>query len=230
MATTTDPATTLSIPGFTMYVIMEAARKTSGVQYANVLDRAGLSRFRDHSPEPNGTPVATPLELKRMFTQFYEVLGEQVTRMAFRTWGREIAPYILAPQPWGDQMRAEVLSKPPAQQLGALVHFIGELGNAYWSPTRMTETDEAWYMTLTPCTICLGICELAAQLPPEKRPTRPICSNLEGVIPAIAYQVLKHRIVVTEVACAAAGAPHCQYAIYKPQPVSQLMLNGYQAR
>lgn len=219
MTTATDPVNTLSVPGFTMYVILEAARKASGTQFAHVLKQADLSRFAERSPDPSNEPVATPMELLRLFTHFYETLGEQMTRMAFRTWGKEIAHYMLAPQPWGDNLRAAVQGQPPAQQLGVLIRAIGELSNTYWSPTVMHETPTAWYMTLMPCTICLGICELIPHLPAEKRPTGPLCSNLEGAIPAIVYQVLKQRIVVTEVACAAAGAPHCQYAIYKPQPV-----------
>jgi hypothetical protein len=216
MTTATDAANTLSVPGFTLHVILEAARTTSGGQFGALLERAGLSRFISRSPPPNNQLVATPLEMKRLFTQFYEVLGEPLTRLAFRTWGREIANYVMAPQPWGDQLRADVLSLPPDRQLGALVYAVGALGNAYWSPTEMSEDETAWYMTLTPCMICLGICELAATLPPAQRPTTALCTNLEGAIPAIVYQVLKRRIIVTEIACAATGAPHCKYAIYKP--------------
>jgi hypothetical protein len=216
MTTATDAANALSIPGFTLHVILEAARTTSGKQFPHVLERAGLGRFIERSPPPTNQLVATPLEMKRLFTQFYEVLGEPLTRLAFRTWGKEIANYVLAPQLWGDDLRARVLSRPPEQQLGALIYAIGELGNAYWSPTEMSEDAAAWYMTLTPCTICLGICELAATLPAANRPTTALCTNLEGAIPAIVYQVLKRRVGVAEVACAAAGAPHCRYAIYTP--------------
>ncbi len=214
--TAADAANTLSVPGFTMHVILEAARTTSGRQYGHVLQRAGLSRFLDHSPPPTNELVATPLEMKMLFTQFYEVLGGSITRLAFRTWGREIANYVVAPQPWGDRLRADILSRPAEQQLDALVYAIGELGNAYWSPTQMSETDEAWHMTLTPCMICIGICELVEALPAAQRPTTALCTNLEGAITAIVYQVLKRRVTVTEIACAATGAPHCQYAIYKP--------------
>jgi hypothetical protein len=219
MTTAADAANTLSVPGFTLHVILEAARTTSGGQFNAVLQRAGLTRFIERSPPATNELVATPFEMKRLFTQFYEVLGEPLTRLAFRTWGREIANYVVAPQPWGDQLRADVLRHPPEQQLGALVQAIGALGNTYWSPTEMSEDATAWYMTLTPCTICLGICELAATLPPAQRPTTSLCTNLEGAIPAIIYQVMKRRVVVTEITCAAAGATHCKYAIYKPRPL-----------
>jgi hypothetical protein len=72
-------------------------------------------------------------------------------------------------------------------------------------PLHITEDATCWYEEPEVCYICAGIRGVQA----------PICMMRESFGRRVAEQVMGRRVRVVEVACAAMGAPHCKFAVWK---------------
>ena len=194
----------MDVQASTLRYALLAVQQISGAQYEVLLTRAGLTRFRDALPPVDLQPVATRAELSQLFATTYELLGEALTRLFIRNFGKAIAETLVGSAPWL-ALAAQGAGVPRDGQRAWFVQQMAQVTGRNWSHMTISEDAAAWYLELEACPICAGIRGISA----------PICANVEGVWAAAARLMIQQRVRVAEVACHAMGAPHCRFAIYK---------------
>jgi hypothetical protein len=195
---------TYDVPALTIHYVLQSLGDSSGAYYESLLTEAGLSRFLQHVPEATWEPVATRAELVALFAAVYHTLGPVLTRNFLRTWGR-FTGNNFAQTEIAQAMKAEADQVPPDARLAWFVHALADFSARTWAPHILSEDAEAWYCEMDPCPVCLQI----------RGATQPICGDVEGMYSTLAQHIIGRRVVVEEVACAAAGAPRCKWAYYK---------------
>jgi hypothetical protein len=192
------------INGTTMRVVLESLKSVSGPQYEMLLQRAGLDRFLKELPAADGKTAATGEELVRLFTVVYTMLGEVCTRLFHRNCGVAFAEGIMR-SGWGAKMQAKAATIPADQKLPWVVRELIALAEHSYSPQIVSEDNAAWYLASATCYVCLGLQGVKA----------PICTSTETMYKELAKKLLGRTVRVVEVECAALGAPHCKFAVYK---------------
>ena len=132
------------------------------------------------------------------------MLGEVCTRLFHRNCGMAYAEGIMH-SPWGATMRTKAATVPADQKLHWVVRELTALAEHSYSPQIVTEDAGAWYLASTSCYVCMGLQGVKA----------PICTSTETMYKELAKKLLGRTVRVVEVECAAVGAPHCKFAIYK---------------
>src|SRR4051812_18666134 len=94
-----------AIAGFRLRIILSSVQEVSGKQYPLLLQQAGLTRFLDHLPAADNTPVLTSEDLAPLFGCAYAMLGEPITRLFLRNTGSTTADAYLQ-SPIGQQLIA----------------------------------------------------------------------------------------------------------------------------
>jgi hypothetical protein len=192
------------IPASIVRSILEAVQETSGAQYSGILSRAGLARFAAELPANDLAPVATREEIAHLYQTIYAMVGEGLTRLFLRNYGRILAGKVLL-TPVGRQMLAEVAAVPDDEKRAWYVHRAAELSSRVWTRQIVSEDDVAWYWTSDPCPLCSGITGATA----------PLCASPEVLYSLMAQNIIGQRLRIAEVECHAQGDPHCKYAFYK---------------
>jgi hypothetical protein len=192
------------VPGLILRMILEEIQGAAGTQYARVLEQAELTRYAEAPPPADQSPTITEPALSRLYGATFKVIGESLTRLFLTNYGRRLPEALLA-SPAGQQMQAEAQTVPADKRLGAAVRLIAETGTRLWTPMRLLEDSEAYYLEISRCAICADIVGARA----------PICGNSEIVYTALARALSGVRVTALEVECAAAGGKHCRYRIRK---------------
>ncbi len=192
------------VPAMTIHFMLQTLQESSGAHYEKLLTDAGLTRFLRKLPPENWEPVAEQTELTRLFTAVYHTLGESLTRTFLRNWG-QFTGNKFAANPLVADLRAEAQALPPAAQLAWFVQTMATLSARSWAPHILSEDARAWYCEMDPCPVCRDI----------RGAHGPICGDCEGMYGAMAKHLLGRRVVIEEVACAAAVAARCKWAYYK---------------
>src|SRR6476646_10179583 len=106
-----------AIAGFRLRIILTSVQEAGGKQYPLLLQQAGLSRFLDHLPPADETPVLTSEDLAPLFGCAYTMLGEPLTRLFLRNIGSVTADAYLQ-SPLGQQLLAATPKIPLDERLG----------------------------------------------------------------------------------------------------------------
>ena len=194
-----------TVPEQTMSRVLESIQKTAGQYATRLLIEAGLDRFLTTPPSPTGIQlVAAPEELSQLYHGVYNMLGEDFTRLFHRNYG-EVTAAALLHAPAMAEMIAAGPSVPAAQQVRWFADSFAAWASRTWAQTTVSEDAVACYMELKECYSCAGIS--AAK--------RPLCASTDVIYRRLAHACLGRRIRVAETECAAMGAPHCRWALYK---------------
>jgi len=192
-----------TIPGQSFRQILVTLQASCGQQYEPLLKAAGLMRFQQTLPPDDWSPAGTAAEIARLFKVVYDMLGEDLTRLFHRNNNLAIAKFILK-SPAGQSMVAEAAQIPAGQRLGGFVRAMALSSGRTWTPHTVSEDADAWYLTNEHCLVCAGVQGAAS----------PFCGSAT-LYAYLAKAVIGRRVRVVEVECAAMGAPHCKYALYK---------------
>jgi bacteriochlorophyll 4-vinyl reductase len=206
MSTTSpDPTLAWTIPEQTMWVTLQAITQATGPQAPALLTEAGLGRFLARPPAPESMqPVATAAELNALYQLLHHKLGDALTRLFHRNCGEIVATGLLQ-RPEAQRLAAAVPPGPPDVQLRWFAEAFAAWSGRNWAQLTITEDAVACYYTVAVCPACVGI--TGAQL--------PLCASATVIYQRLARAWLGRRVRVEEIACAAMGAPHCTYALYK---------------
>ena len=188
----------------TMRVVIQSVQQTSGPQFGLLLRAAGLERFVATLPAADMQFCATGEELVRLFHTVYEMLGEDCTRLFHRNCGVLFAEGTLAGR-WGQDMLQRAPQIPAGARLAWFARELAEMAGRAYSPQILTEDATAWYLASEVCYTCLGIHNVSA----------PLCAAATMMYKGLADKLVGRRVRVAEVTCAAMGAPHCKFALYK---------------
>jgi predicted hydrocarbon binding protein len=197
-------ALTHSVPANTLRMVLESVARVSGPHYELVLGDSGLERFTATPPPASLEPVATAEELTRLYAAVHERLGEPLTRLFLRNYGRLLPEKMLQTR-WGQAIQAQAPQVPSDRRLEWFLRELARMTAQYGTRLTVTEDDWAWYIALEQCPSCAGIHDVSA----------PICADGEVNYKGMAEKVVGRRIRVIEVECAAMGARHCKYAFFK---------------
>ena len=192
------------IPARTMRLTLQTMKENSGSQYGHLLAAAGLARYSDMLPPDDWTPSATSAELAELYHTVYTMLGESLTRLFLRNYGQGLARAVLE-QKWGQAMLAQAPNIPASQRVHWFVDkWLAHTGQ-HWTLMTVAQDSVAWYLTPEFCQYCARISGVSA----------PLCAATEVMLRTVAEKIVGWRVRVVEIECAAMGAPHCKYAIYK---------------
>lgn len=190
------------VPGMVMRTVLLATHESSGPQYPHLLRAAGLSRFIDALPAMSGELVATKTELERLYAAVYAMLGEPITRLFMRNYGQRLAPQVLE-NPELQEIIGRAAALPPEQRLTAFLQEFVPWQR--WAVIHITQDQHAWYLELEHCPYCAGI----------HGATAPLCQGATVLYATLTKAATGRTMQVTEVACVAAGDPHCKFAVTK---------------
>ncbi len=192
-----------TMPGNTMRMMLQAVKDVSGVQYERLMLKAGLKHYLYELPADSWRPTGTEEELTQLFGTVYTMLGESLTRLFLLNYGLLLAPRVLQSE-MARPLVSGIAMVQEEQQLGWFVHALAAMVGRGWARQTITEDAEAYYMTADRCLVCTHIHDAKT----------PVCADAEALYSSLAKHLLG-RVRVTEVECAAMGAPHCKYAFYK---------------
>src|SRR5690349_22135857 len=96
----------------TVHAVLHAVREISGAQYEHLLEHAGWARFRAGIPPVSDELIATRTELESLFANVYALLGESLTRLFLRNYGRLLAMHL----PSKSTLQAAAAALPPGQR------------------------------------------------------------------------------------------------------------------
>jgi hypothetical protein len=187
-----------------MRAVIQAMKQVSGPHYGQIINGAGLQRYRDSLPPADWQPAATTDELTQLYSVVYRMLGESPTRLLLRNYGTAVSAAI-AELPWVGEMAARLPAGPPTEQLGWFVQELARFESQAWARQTVREDAHAWFMATSQCPICAGIQGAHA----------PICASDEAIYGSLARRILGRRVPVSEVECRAAGHPTCTIAFSK---------------
>jgi bacteriochlorophyll 4-vinyl reductase len=193
----------MDISARTVHAVLHSVQEISGIQYNGLLARAGWSRFAASIPPVSEDLIATRAELERLFANVYPLLGEGLTRLFLRNYGRLLARQILA-EDTGPRLQAKAPT-PPEQRLAWFAAAMTQMSTHSWTPATLSDDPHAYYITFERCPLCAGVPNAHA----------PLCATMEALYSHLAQHLIGRRLRVVEVACAATGAPHCRVALYK---------------
>jgi hypothetical protein len=183
---------------------LQAVKRASGPQYAQILEQAGMLRYLDTLPPPDESPSVTPEEYSRLPAAVFSMLGEHLTRLFLRNLGT-LGATRMQQGPLVPKWAAQAAGVPPDQRLAWFVQWAAATNERIWTHSPVTEDADAWYITMDVCANCLGIHNVS----------EPICANSTYLYMGLAEPIIGQKVRVTEVECAAMGAPHCKFAFYK---------------
>lgn len=165
---------------------------------AQVFDRAGLGRYRQHPPEG----MVDEREVSALHQALREVLGIACARAIGRDAGVRTADYLLAhriPRP------AQVLMKRLPAPLGARLLMRAMQGHA-WTFTGSgvfdTSPGRPHRLSIRGCRICHGA-----------RASEPLCDYYAGSFERLFRVLIDPRAQVVETACQALGDPSCTFEV-----------------
>ena len=144
----------MDISARTVSAVLHALQEISGSHYDRLLDHAGWARFRAGIPAESDALIATRAELESLFAQVYLILGEGLTRLFLRNYGRSAARQALsmATRP---RWRAAAAATPPEQRLTWFAEAMLQMTTRSWTPTTLTADAQAYYFTFERCpTVC----------------------------------------------------------------------------
>src|SRR5947209_7460045 len=96
---------TRDVPGISMRAVIQAMKQVSGPYYVQIINGAGLHRYRDTLPPADWQPAGTTDELTSLYSVVYGMLGESPTRLLLRNYGTAVSTAI-AELPWVQEMAA----------------------------------------------------------------------------------------------------------------------------
>jgi predicted hydrocarbon binding protein len=192
------------VPGAILRPVLQAIHDTSGPQYGNLLNAAGLNRYTTAMPDSGWQPVATQDELERLYTTVYQMLGESLTRLFMRNYGWRLVGQLQETKEVQD-MIARINALDLEHRLEAFTREFVRFSSRGWATIQVSQDDRAWYFELEHCLNCAGIHDAAD----------PICQGAAVVYATLAKACVGRVIYVSELACAATGDPHCVFSLSK---------------
>ncbi len=192
------------VPASVLRLILSGIRDVAGSQFGNVLNQASLGRYVQALPPDDGTLTISHRELSRLYATTHRVVGETLTRVFLNDYGRRFPEALLAGE-MGQAMRARMAGVPDAERLGMAVRLVSESGAKFSVDVELSETSEAYFLTVRECTICAEI----------KNARAPVCANSEAFYGAMVRGLSGKRVTAIETECVAMGDPHCRYRIRK---------------
>ncbi len=193
-----------SIPGNTICSVLDAVARVSGLQYRALLAAAGWQQWLVTPPPATWAPIARPVDLSRLFSAVYRMLGEDLTRLFFTNYGNAMAEQLLAAEA-GTELRQALARAPQPASLAEFLPVFTRVQAQGWGHATLHETPQAWLMTMDYCPVCSEI----------RGARSPVCTSGTAIMGQMARQIMGRRVRVAEVACVATGDPHCVYAFYK---------------
>jgi hypothetical protein len=193
-----------NVPANTLRMVFQSLASVGGPQYQRVLHDAGLMRFTDTLPPDTFEPLATGEELAGLYAAAYARLGEPLTRLFLRHYGRLLPDRLLNTE-WGRQVVIQADQVPFERRLEWFLRELARITAQQRTRLIISEDEWAWYIALERCLICSGIRGVHA----------PICANGEVNYKGMAERVVGRRMRVIEVECVAMGGPRCKYAFLK---------------
>src|SRR3954449_306008 len=76
--------------------MLQAVKRTSGRNYPQLLEQAGMARYLTTLPPANDNPACSAEEYSRLPAIVYAMLGENLTRMFLRNAGTNLAARAVA--------------------------------------------------------------------------------------------------------------------------------------
>lgn len=153
----------------TVHAVLRAVQEISGPQYDHLLERAGWTRFQSAIPLESADLVATQAELESLFANVYTLLGEGLTRLFLRNYGRLLAAQIFT-MAEGSGVREAAAAIPLEQQLAWFAMVLVRMSTRDWTPATLAEDAQAYYLTFERCPLCAGVRDAQA----------PLCATLEA--------------------------------------------------
>lgn len=192
------------VPASVLRLILSGIRDVAGSQFATVLSQASLNRYAQALPPDDATLTITHRELSRLYATTHRVVGETLTRVFLNDYGRRFPEALLASE-MGQAMHAQMVGVPDSHRLAKAVELVAASGEKFSVAVDLTETPEAYFLTVRECTICAEI----------KNARAPVCANSEAFYGAMVRGLSGKRVTAIETECVAMGDPHCSYRIRK---------------
>src|SRR5579859_8226762 len=163
----------MTIPARTVHAVLHAVREISGTQYPHLLERAGWSRFQTSIPPESDAVVATRAELELLFANVYTLLGEGLTRLFLRNYGRLLGEQLLAHAAPGGLVAGWAAIPPSERHLAAFVAVVAQISTRFWTAATISEDAQAYYLTYARCPLCVGV----------QGASVPLCATMEALQP-----------------------------------------------
>lgn len=192
------------VPASVLRLILSGIRDVAGSQYGSVLSQASLTRYAQALPPDDASPTISHRELSRLYATTHRVVGETLTRVFLNDYGRRFPEALLASE-LGEEMLAQMQGVPEHERLAKAVGLVAVSGEKFSVAVDLSETPEAFFLTVRECTICAEI----------KNARAPVCANSEAFYGAMVRGLSGKRVTAIETECVAMGDPHCRYRIRK---------------
>lgn len=192
------------VPASVLRLILNGIRDVAGSRYERVLEEAELGQYASAPPPDDDTPTISHPALSRLYGATHRLIGETLTRAFLNSYGRRLPESLLASE-LGAEMKAQMEGVPGPQRLEKAVRLVADSGKAFKVEVGVSQTPEAWFLTVDACAICADM----------KGAQAPVCANSEIFYGTMVRELSGHRVVALEVECAAMGHPHCVYRIRK---------------
>jgi predicted hydrocarbon binding protein len=192
------------VPASVLRLILSGIRDVAGSRYERVLEEAGLGEYVSTPPADDDSPTISHPTLSRLYGVTHRLVGETLTRSFLNSYGRRLPQSLLSSE-LGAQMKQQMEGVPNAQRLEKAVRLVADSGKAFKIEVTVSQTPEAWFLTVGECAICADM----------KGAQAPVCANSEIFYGTMVRELSGHRVVALEVECAAMGHPHCVYRIRK---------------
>ncbi|HLT30972.1 MAG TPA: V4R domain-containing protein [Myxococcaceae bacterium] len=192
------------VPASVLRLILNGIQDVAGSRYERVLEEAGLGRYVAVPPPDDDSPTISHPALSRLYGVTHRVVGETLTRSFLNAYGRRLPQSLLSSE-LGAQMKQQMQGVPEAQRLEKAVRLVADSGKAFNVEVGVSQTPEAWFLTVSECAICADM----------KGAQAPVCANSEIFYGTMVRELSGHRVIALEVECAAMGHPHCVYRIRK---------------
>lgn len=192
------------VPSSVLRLILAGIRDVAGSQYGSVLSQASLSRYQSELPADDASLTITHAELSRLYATTHRVVGETLTRVFLNDYGRRFPEALLAGE-LGQEMLAQMKGVPESERLAKAVRLVADSGEKFSVAVDLSETSEAFFLTVRECAICAEI----------KNARAPVCANSEAFYGGMVRGLSGKRVTAIETECVAMGDPHCRYRIRK---------------
>lgn len=189
-------------------------RKVAGTPYPKLLEKSGLGQYIHKYPPLSLEQVATGKELILLQQEALKILGADLFQLFLKNVGREYGktaakyPYII------EHFSKLEKIKTPEEFLNAINIFVQASQTALSAPmeTQLSKDGKNVIMTYVNCMLCAGLA--------TENPDRPFCGFMEASTKETLQIVLKVRLQVQEIRCAAmhrqTGETDCQFLISNP--------------
>src|SRR5690606_140346 len=192
MSASIPPLEERRVPASVLRLILAGIRDVAGSRYARVLEAAEIGQYAETPPPDDATPTITHRTLSRLYGATHRLIGEALTRSFLHSYGRRLPESLLSSE-LGQQMVEQMREVPEEARLEKAVRLVAESGKAFNVEVGVSESPEAWFLTVGECAICADIREAQA----------PVCANSEIFYGTMVRELSGRRVIALEVECAA---------------------------